>query len=81
MNLHWMNPTLHWTIYKNVGYPLVGLDDSVWGTCIPQDLNSQENSFLCDWGEGRRLFRCVGDQPGRTLPSAKEINHLYKYPI
>ncbi|KAK4210670.1 hypothetical protein QBC37DRAFT_321800 [Rhypophila decipiens] len=80
MNFHSTNPIWHWNYnsppatYKNVGYPLVGLDDSVWGTCRPQTL--PQPKFECEHVYGYRIFHCVDDQPGRTLPSAAEINGL-----
>ncbi|KAM7188491.1 hypothetical protein V8F33_010641 [Rhypophila sp. PSN 637] len=76
MNFHSTDPTWHWTTYKNVGYPLVGLDDSVWGTCSPPTVPQPE--FYCGYSYAYRILHCVGDQPGRTLPSAAEINQLIK---
>ncbi|KAK4210282.1 hypothetical protein QBC37DRAFT_322456 [Rhypophila decipiens] len=69
LEMHFSNsPLWHWTIYKDRGYSMVGLDGKTYGNCIP----FPNGDFNCPFSggsstlEGRRKFRCLTSQIGST---------------
>ncbi|KAF5559810.1 hypothetical protein FPHYL_6910 [Fusarium phyllophilum] len=53
------NPKYHWTIYKDRNYDMYGLDENVYGNCVP----FPGNEYSCNQGQaifdGVRKFRCI----------------------
>ncbi|KAM7219899.1 hypothetical protein V8F06_004754 [Rhypophila decipiens] len=62
------NPLYHWTIYKDRGYNMIGLDGKTYGRCIP----FPNHDYNCPFSggsskiEGRRKFRCLTNVLGPT---------------
>ncbi|GJC91479.1 hypothetical protein CH63R_01455 [Colletotrichum higginsianum IMI 349063] len=60
------NPLYHWTIYKDRGYKMYGLDGKVYGECIL----FPGHNYRCDaFGitEGYRKFRCLTQFTARQI--------------
>ncbi|KAH6638669.1 hypothetical protein BKA67DRAFT_615057 [Truncatella angustata] len=59
MNFHGTNPIYHWTLYKDRGYTMVGLDGNTYGNCIlfPKHTYDCEESGTYRYAE--RKFRCL----------------------
>ncbi|KAK1988140.1 hypothetical protein LZ30DRAFT_777005 [Colletotrichum cereale] len=60
LEMHFSNsPLYHWTIYKNRGRSMMGLDGNAYGNCIVFP-NGDYNCPLAGLKvEGRRKFRCL----------------------
>ncbi|KAG6358206.1 hypothetical protein INS49_014090 [Diaporthe citri] len=75
MNFSFLNgPVYHWTLYKDRGRTMVGLDGNTYGNCIvfpdgDYDCNSIFNGK--EQHHGYRKFRCL------TQFTADQINHGY----
>ncbi|KAM7187848.1 hypothetical protein V8F20_010807 [Naviculisporaceae sp. PSN 640] len=62
LEMHFSNsPLHHWTIYKDRGYSMVGLDGKTYGNCIVFPNADYDCDFTESTGklEGRRKFRCL----------------------
>ncbi|EON96202.1 hypothetical protein UCRPA7_8305 [Phaeoacremonium minimum UCRPA7] len=60
MNFHGTDPVYHWTLYKDRGWTMVGLDGNTYGDCIvfPNgDYNCHDSIYY--FLEGYRKFRCL----------------------
>ncbi|GKT64267.1 hypothetical protein ColTof4_06667 [Colletotrichum tofieldiae] len=63
------NPLYHWTIYKDRGYRMYGLDGKVYGECII----FPGNDYRCDAlgiTTGRRKIRCLTNFTARQINAA-----------
>ncbi|KAH8591702.1 hypothetical protein B0O99DRAFT_675138 [Bisporella sp. PMI_857] len=49
------NPVYHWTLYKNGGRNMIGLDGNTYGNCIV----FAQGDFDCPLRQGFRKFRCL----------------------
>ncbi|KFY97931.1 hypothetical protein V500_01849 [Pseudogymnoascus sp. VKM F-4518 (FW-2643)] len=61
------NPVLHWTIYKNRNYDLIGLDGKTYGNCFAYPYGD----FDCPGEQGHRKFRCLTSSTASQLNSKK----------
>ncbi|KAM7194639.1 hypothetical protein V8F20_007831 [Naviculisporaceae sp. PSN 640] len=84
VNFSWRDPVYHWTTYKNVGYPFVGLDKVVYGHCdVATDSDRDAMEYICNNGGGtnvvgKPLLHCKGIN-GHTLPSGDKINSIAQW--
>ncbi|KAL2066782.1 hypothetical protein VTL71DRAFT_2854 [Oculimacula yallundae] len=67
MKFHEKNPSLHWTIYKDRGYGMYGLDGKVYGYCSPFPGDDYLCAGVVGSRGGVRKFRCLTEWTAKQI--------------